>query len=160
MKEIKETARERAGLVGLNCAGLAGFDNSDPDTMAELEQLLETAGGQCIFTATQNRNAPDPHTFIGEGKAQEIAQLVRQNELELLVFDNEISPSQTRALEDIMKCRVMDRNGLILDIFADRAKTREGKLQVELAQYQYLLPRLSGMWTHLVRQTADRKSVV
>lgn len=154
MKEIKETARERAGLVGLNCAGLAEFDNSDPDTMAELEQLLETAGGQCIFTATQNRNAPDPHTFIGEGKAQEIAQLVRQNELELLVFDNEISPSQTRALEDIMKCRVMDRNGLILDIFADRAKTREGKLQVELAQYQYLLPRLSGMWTHLVRQTA------
>ena len=154
MKEIKETARERAGLVGLNCAGLAGFDNSDPDTMAELEQLLKTAGGQCIFTATQNRNAPDPHTFIGEGKAQEIAQLVRQNELELLVFDNEISPSQTRALEDIMKCRVMDRNGLILDIFADRAKTREGKLQVELAQYQYLLPRLSGMWTHLVRQTA------
>lgn len=154
MKEINEINRERAGLVGLNCAGLAGFDNADPDTMAELEQLLETAGGQCVFTAMQNRSAPDPRTFIGEGKAQEIAQLVQQNEVELLVFDNEISPSQARALEEIMKCRVMDRNGLILDIFADRAKTSEGKLQVELAQYQYLLPRLSGMWSHLVRQTA------
>ena len=122
--------------------------------MAELEQLLETAGGQCIFTAMQNRSTPDPRTFIGEGKAREIAELVRQNQVDLLVFDNEISPSQTRALEEIMQCRVIDRNALILDIFADRAKTSEGKLQVELAQYQYLLPRLSGMWSHLVRQTA------
>ncbi|HJA35419.1 MAG TPA: GTPase HflX [Firmicutes bacterium] len=122
--------------------------------MAELEQLLETAGGQCIFTAMQNRPTPDPRTFIGEGKAREIAELVRQNQVDLLVFDNEISPSQTRALEEIMQCRVIDRNALILDIFADRAKTSEGKLQVELAQYQYLLPRLSGMWSHLVRQTA------
>lgn len=154
VKERPEEKKERAGLVGLNCTGLAYFDNSDDDTMHELEQLLETAGGECVFTAMQNRPTPDPRTFIGEGKAHEIADLVRQNEIDLLVFDNEISPSQTRALEDIMKCRVIDRNALILDIFADRAKTSEGKLQVELAQYQYLLPRLSGMWSHLVRQTA------
>ena len=153
-KEIQEKQPERAGLVGLSCGSLPDFDHSDSDTMAELEQLLETAGGQCIFTAMQNRPTPDPHTFIGEGKAREIAELVRQNQVDLLVFDNEISPSQTRALEEIMQCRVIDRNALILDIFADRAKTSEGKLQVELAQYQYLLPRLSGMWSHLVRQTA------
>lgn len=154
INQINEEKKERAGLVGLSCNGLADFDNSDEDTMHELEQLLETAGGECIFTAMQNRSTPDPRTFIGEGKAQEIAALVRENEIDLLVFDNEISPSQTRALEEIMKCRVIDRNALILDIFADRAKTSEGKLQVELAQYQYLLPRLSGMWGHLVRQTA------
>ena len=153
-KEIQEKQPERAGLVGLSCGSLPDFDHSDSDTMAELEQLLETAGGQCIFTAMQNRPTPDPRTFIGEGKAREIAELVRQNQVDLLVFDNEISPSQTRALEEIMQCRVIDRNALILDIFADRAKTSEGKLQVELAQYQYLLPRLSGMWRHLVRQTA------
>ena len=153
-KEIQEKQPERAGLVGLSCGSLPDFDHSDSDTMAELEQLLETAGGQCIFTAMQNRPTPDPRTFIGEGKAREIAELVRQNQVDLLVFDNEISPSQTRALEEIMQCRVIDRNALILDIFADRAKTSEGKLQVELAQYQYLLPRLSGMWSHLVRQTA------
>ena len=153
-KEIQEKHPERAGLVGVSCGSLPDFDHSDSDTMAELEQLLETAGGQCIFTAMQNRPTPDPRTFIGEGKAREIAELVRQNQVDLLVFDNEISPSQTRALEEIMQCRVIDRNALILDIFADRAKTSEGKLQVELAQYQYLLPRLSGMWSHLVRQTA------
>ena len=145
---------ERAGLVGLNCTGMRDFDNSDEDTIEELKQLLETAGGECIFVAMQNRPTPDAHTFIGEGKAQEIAQMVADQQIDLLVFDNEISPSQARALEEVAKCRVMDRNGLILDIFADRAKTSEGKLQVELAQYKYLLPRLSGMWTHLVRQTA------
>lgn len=154
MNEITEKHRERAVLVGLACTGMRDFDNSDADTIAELEQLLETAGGDCIFSVSQNKDKPDSHTFIGEGKAQEIADLVRDNEIELVVFDNEISPSQTRALEEVMKCRVIDRNALILDIFADRAKTSEGKLQVELAQYKYLLPRLSGMWTHLVRQTA------
>lgn len=154
MNELKQEHRERAALVGLNCGGFAEFDNSDEETLEELRELLDTAGGDCIFTALQKKSAPDAHTFIGEGKAQEIAQLVQQNEVELVVFDNELSPSQSRALEDVFKCRVMDRNGLILDIFADRAKTSEGKLQVELAQYKYLLPRLSGMWSHLVRQTA------
>jgi GTP-binding protein HflX len=103
----------------------------------------------------QNRHTPDPRTFIGEGKVQEIKELIQANNIDLVIFDNELSPSQGRALEEELSCRVIDRNGLIVDIFADRANTAEGKLQVELAQYQYLLPRLTGMWTHLVRQTAS-----
>lgn len=154
MNEATEKRLERAAIVGLSCTNMDNFDNSDAETMAELEQLLETAGGECIISAEQSREKPDSHTFIGKGKAEEIAELIAENEIELLVFDNEISPSQTRALADVMKCRVIDRNALILDIFADRAKTSEGKLQVSLAQYKYLLPRLSGMWAHLVRQTA------
>ena len=147
-------SRERAILVGVNCGTLPNFDHSDEETMEELKQLLDTAGGELVFTTMQNRRSPDPHTFIGEGKADEIKDMVKDNDVSLVVFDNDISPSQTKALEKQLDCRVIDRSTLILDIFADRAKTREGKLQVELAQYQYLLPRLSGMWGHLVRQTA------
>ena len=154
MLEKREDVRGRALLVGLSCGGLAGFDNSDPETMDELEELVFTAGGEAVLRTMQNRQMPDPHTFIGEGKCRELAQLIQGHEIDLVIFDNEISPSQGRALEEALACRVIDRNALILDIFADRAKTSEGKLQVELAQYQYLLPRLTGMWTHLVRQTA------
>lgn len=155
MKEIKENTVEKAILVGINCAGLKDFDNSDEDTLNELSELLETAGGETAAIILQNRKNPDPHTFIGEGKAEEICELIKAHEANLVVLDNEISPSQTRALEEVFKCRVIDRNALILDIFADRANTREGILQVELAQYKYLLPRLSGMWGHLVRQSAS-----
>ncbi len=155
MLEKREDVRGRALLVGLKCDSAADFDNSDDDTMAELQELLTTAGGETVLTAMQNRHTPDPRTFIGEGKVQELAELIVANDIDLVIFDNELSPSQGRALEEEMKCRVIDRNGLILDIFADRANTAEGKLQVELAQYQYLLPRLTGMWTHLVRQTAS-----
>ena len=100
----------------------------------------------------QNRPTPDPRSFIGEGKEQELKELLEQNECALAVFDNELSPSQMRVLGEDLGVKVMDRSGLILDIFAQRARTREGQLQVELAQYQYLLPRLAGMWTHLERQ--------
>ena len=155
MLEKREDVRGRAILVGLCCDSAADFDNSDADTMAELEELLSTAGGETVLTAMQNRHTPDPRTFIGEGKVQEIRELIQANSIDLVIFDNELSPSQGRALEEELNCRVIDRNGLILDIFADRANTAEGKLQVELAQYQYLLPRLTGMWTHLVRQTAS-----
>ena len=155
MLEKREDVRGRAILVGLSCDSAADFDNSDADTMAELEELLTTAGGETVLTAMQNRHTPDPRTFIGEGKVQEIKELIQANNIDLVIFDNELSPSQGRALEEELSCRVIDRNGLILDIFADRANTAEGKLQVELAQYQYLLPRLTGMWTHLVRQTAS-----
>ena len=155
MKEVHEKNNERAVLVGVSCPGLADFDDSTDETMDELSELLHTAGGEEVLRAVQNRGTPDPHTFIGEGKAHELRELIAANELGLAVFDNEISPSQTRALEKELNCRVIDRNALILDIFADRAKTSEGKLQVELAQYQYILPRLSGMWGHLVRQTAS-----
>ena len=155
MLEKREDVRGRALLVGLCCDSMADFDNSDEATMAELEELLSTAGGETVLTAMQNRHTPDPRTFIGEGKVQELKELVQANNIDLVIFDNELSPSQGRALEEELSCRVIDRNGLILDIFADRANTAEGKLQVELAQYQYLLPRLTGMWTHLVRQTAS-----
>ena len=155
MLEKREDVRGRAILVGLSCDSAADFDNSDADTMAELEELLTTAGGETVLTAMQNRHTPDPRTFIGEGKVQELKEMIQANNIDLVIFDNELSPSQGRALEEELSCRVIDRNGLILDIFADRANTAEGKLQVELAQYQYLLPRLTGMWTHLVRQTAS-----
>ena len=155
MLEKREDVRGRALLVGLCCDSMADFDNSDEATMAELEELLSTAGGETVLTAMQNRHTPDPRTFIGEGKVQELKELIQANNIDLVIFDNELSPSQGRALEEELSCRVIDRNGLILDIFADRANTAEGKLQVELAQYQYLLPRLTGMWTHLVRQTAS-----
>ena len=123
--------------------------------MEELVALVETAGGEVIVTLIQNRPSPDPRSFIGDGKVAEMKALIALNNCDLAVFDNELSPSQMRVLSEDLGVRVLDRSGLILDIFAQRARTREGKLQVELAQYQYLLPRLTGMWTHLVRQTAS-----
>ena len=123
--------------------------------MEELAALVETAGGEVIVTLIQNRPSPDPRSFIGDGKVAEMKALIALNDCDLAVFDNELSPSQMRVLSEDLGIKVLDRSGLILDIFAQRARTREGKLQVELAQYQYLLPRLTGMWTHLIRQTAS-----
>ena len=127
-------------------------ERSSESSMAELEALLETAGGEAAAWTLQNRDAPDPGSFIGSGKVQEVKELVRAENCDLVVFDNELSPSQMRVLSEALETKVLDRSGLILDIFAGRARTREGRLQVELAQYQYLLPRLTGMWTHLKRQ--------
>lgn len=123
--------------------------------MDELAALVETAGGEVVIKLIQNRPSPDPRTFIGEGKVSEMKRLIDIHGCDLAVFDNELSPSQMRVLSEELGIKVLDRSGLILDIFAGRARTREGRLQVELAQYQYLLPRLTGMWTHLVRQTAS-----
>ena len=123
--------------------------------MDELAALVETAGGECVASLLQQRAAPDPRTFIGEGKVAELKELIANADCQLAVFDNELTPSQMRVLGEELGVRVLDRSGLILDIFAQRARTREGQLQVELAQYEYLLPRLTGMWTHLVRQTAS-----
>lgn len=123
--------------------------------MAELAALVETAGGEVAGEVFQSRQTPDPRTFIGEGKVAELKEFVTRNDCSLVVFDNELSPSQMRVLAEELGVKVLDRAGLILDIFAQRARTREGQLQVELAQYEYLLPRLTGMWTHLVRQTAS-----
>ena len=123
--------------------------------MEELAALVETAGGEVIVTLIQNRPAPEPRSFIGDGKIAEMKQLIGMHACDMAVFDNELSPSQMRVLSEELGVKVLDRSGLILDIFAGRARTREGRLQVELAQYQYLLPRLTGMWTHLVRQTAS-----
>ena len=130
-------------------------ERSTESSMEELAALVETAGGEVVVTLIQNRPTPDPRSFIGDGKVVEMKALIAMNNCDLAVFDNELSPSQMRVLSEDLGIKVLDRSGLILDIFAQRARTREGKLQVELAQYQYLLPRLTGMWTHLVRQTAS-----
>ena len=146
---------ERAALAGLAAASMDERERSTDISLAELAALVETAGGQPVVTLLQNKPTPDPRTFLGEGKVAELHELIVANDCDLAVFDNELSPSQMRVLEEELGVRVLDRSGLILDIFAQRAQTREGQLQVELAQYQYLLPRLTGMWTHLVRQTAS-----
>ena len=142
---------EKAILVGLNADCFKPEDTATYETLDELEALLETAGGTCAAKVLQNRHAPDPHSFIGEGKVQEICDLLETTQANLVVFDNDLSPSQIRALEDLTGVTVLDRSALILDIFAQRAKTAEGRLQVELAQYQYLLPKLSGMGRSMSR---------
>ena len=145
-------AKNRAVLVGLNAHCLSAEEYADDTSMEELADLLETAGGVCVGTVFQNKDAPDPRTFIGEGKAAEVKELVGAMGADMVVVDNPLSPSQQRVLSEELGVQVLDRAALILDIFAQRARTREGRLQVELAQYQYLLPRLLGMWTHLERQ--------
>ncbi len=129
-------------------------ERSTDISMQELAALVETAGGEPGGMLIQNRPTPDPHSFIGDGKVAELKEFIEMNDCDLAVFDNELSPSQMRVLSEELGVKTLDRSGLILDIFAQRAQTREGQLQVELAQYKYLLPRLTGMWTHLVRQTA------
>ena len=152
MESTFETKQERAVLVGLNADCFTKAQTATDETLDELEALLETAGGFCTGKMLQNRHAPDAHSFIGEGKAQEVRMLAEATEATMVVFDNELSPGHIRALEEILGVTVLDRSALILDIFAQRAKTREGRLQVELAQYKYLLPRLSGMGKSLSRQ--------
>ena len=152
MIDKNEKKINRAVLVGLNAHCLTKEENASESSMEELAALLETAGGETMGVVTQSKDTPDPRTFIGEGKVQEVKELVEATGSDLVIFDNALSPSQQRALAEDLKVSVMDRAGLILDIFAQRARTREGRLQVELAQYQYLLPRLIGMWTHLERQ--------
>ena len=145
--ENTEIKRERAVLAGLSAASL--------DESEELAALVDTAGGDTVAIIMQSRPTPDPRSFIGDGKVREMKELIAMNDCDLAVFDNELTPSQMRVLSEELGVKVLDRSGLILDIFAQRAQTREGQLQVELAQYKYLLPRLTGMWTHLVRQTAS-----
>lgn len=150
--ETENKKQERALLVGLNADCFTKEQTATDETMEELEALLETAGGFCTAKVLQNRHTPDSHSFIGEGKAQEVRMLVEATESTMVIFDNELSPGNIRALEEIIGVPVLDRSTLILDIFAQRAKTREGRLQVELAQNKYLLPRLSGMGNSLSRQ--------
>ena len=144
--------RDRAVLVGLNSPRLDARENADEASMEELSALVETAGGETVGVVLQNLNSPNPRSFIGEGKVAEVKELVANAHATTVIFDNDLSPSQMRVLTEELGVQVLDRSALILDIFAQRAKTREGRLQVELAQYQYLLPRLIGMWTHLERQ--------
>ncbi|WP_392438105.1 GTPase HflX [Cruoricaptor ignavus] len=150
MLEKKDHLYEKAVLVGLVT------QNQDEEKlreyMDELEFLAFTAGAAVDKRFTQKLPKPDPRTFVGSGKADEIKTYVKENEIDTVIFDDELSPSQQKNLEREMEVKIIDRTNLILDIFAQRAQTSYARTQVELAQYEYLLPRLTGMWTHLERQ--------
>ncbi|MBR6118936.1 MAG: GTPase HflX [Oscillospiraceae bacterium] len=148
---MEEHKIERAVLAGLAADCFKPEEQATEESLAELEALLETAGGVCAAKLLQSRHAPDPHSFLGEGKAEELRELCQNHEAGMVIFDNDLSPSQIRALEEITGVTVLDRSALILDIFAQRARTAEGRLQVELAQYKYLLPKLSGMGKSMSR---------
>jgi GTP-binding protein HflX len=136
-------------LVGAPLKSLAR-DLAD-EHLAELARLVDTAGGKVVGTVVQRIDAPHPRYYVGEGKAKSLAELVTESEADLVVFDEELSPAQGKNLEDLIEVRVMDRSELILDIFATRARSKEARMQVELAQLEYLLPRLRRMWSHLSR---------
>ena len=148
----QEHNMNRAVLVGLSAPCLGPEETASDASLEELEALLETAGGFCTAKILQNRSAPDARTFIGQGKALEVKFMAEDTGATLAVFDNALSPGQMRVLEELLGIPVLDRSALILDIFAQRARSAEGRLQVELAQYKYLLPRLSGMGLSLSRQ--------
>jgi GTP-binding protein HflX len=147
-----ETAikKERAVLIGI----ITQTQNEErlKEYLDELEFLVDTAGAIAVKRFVQKLERPDPRTFVGSGKLAEIRDYIEENKIDIAIFDDELSPSQMRNLDKTLQCRILDRNNLILDIFAIRARTSHAKTQVELAQYQYLLPRLTGMWTHLERQ--------
>lgn len=154
MKALISTAREqrteRVFLIGVELKAHAVC--SIQDSLDELAQLTATAGGEVIGVGIQKLERPTPGTYIGSGKAAELAERCRQDGVDTVIFDDELTPAQGRNLERLFDCKVLDRTDLILDVFARRARTREGKLQVELAQLQHLLPRLTRYWTHLSRQ--------
>ncbi|MFO7851263.1 MAG: GTPase HflX [Bacteroidota bacterium] len=152
MGKMIETAgqSDRAVLIGVVLPRQS--EEETTEYLDELAFLTETAGAIPVKTFVQKLNAPDPKTFVGRGKIKEIEIYIRNNDIDLAIFDEELSPSQLRNIEKILKCRILDRTNLILDIFARRARTAHAKVQVELAQYEYLLPRLTRMWTHLERQ--------
>ena len=147
---INKIKNESAVLIGL----IHSSQNEEmvKEYLDELAFLAETAGATTIKRFTQRLDHPDPRTFIGSGKLIQIAGFIKENKIDLAIFDDELSGSQIRNIEKAIECRVLDRNNLILDIFAKRARTAQAKVQVELAQYQYLLPRLTNMWTHLEKQ--------
>ena len=144
------TVLENVIAVGLILPDLTR--SSAEEHLEELGKLIESAGGALVATVFAKRQAPDPKSYIGSGKAEELKQLAAEKKARLVVFDDDLSPAQARNLEKIIEVKVIDRSGLILDIFAGRARSREARTQVELAQLEYLLPRLTRAWTHLERQ--------
>ena len=150
MIEKTDLTHEKAVLIGI-VTKEQGHDKLE-EYLDELEFLTYTAGGEVIKRFSQNMDKPNPKTFIGTGKMNELKQFVDENDVGTAIFDDELSPAQQKNIEKILKCKVLDRTTLILDIFAQRAQTSYARTQVELAQYEYLLPRLAGMWTHLERQ--------
>ena len=141
---------ERAILVGIITPGQS--DAQTREYLEELEFLVATAGGETIHRFTQRMQRPDRATFVGTGKLEEIKDYIKAEEIDIVVFDDELSPSQLRNIENELQIKILDRSNLILDIFAKRAQTSQAKTQVELAQLQYMLPRLTRLWTHLERQ--------
>ena len=150
MIEKKSLDYERTIIVGI----VDSYQNHETtaEYLDELEFLSYTAGGKVLKRFTQNLNQPNPKTFIGKGKLNEIFEYNKLNNVSSVIFDDELSPAQQANIEKFLKCKILDRTGLILDIFAQRAKTSYARTQVELAQYEYILPRLKGLWTHLERQ--------
>ena len=149
-EKMQDDRPEKALLVGLITQ--AQSKEKVDEYLNELEFLVETAGGVVAKRFTQKLGYPNPQTYVGSGKLEEIFQYVKAEEIDMVVFDDELGASQLRNLEKVLECKILDRTNLILDIFASRAQTAHAKVQVELAQYQYLLPRLTRMWTHLERQ--------
>ena len=145
-----EKTTERAFLIGAQFKARNSWEIKD--SLSELSQLAETAGAEIVGQGFQKLDTLHPGTFIGKGKAHEFAEQCQVENVDTIIFDDELTPGQARNLEKIFECKILDRTSLILDIFAGRAQTREGKLQVELAQLKYLLPRLTRFWTHLTRQ--------
>jgi GTP-binding protein HflX len=143
--------QERALLIGLEQQGTSKWDVRD--SLDELRELASSAGAEVVNTVTQRLQKPTAPYYIGKGKAEQIKESFQDQRVTSVIFDNELSPAQGRNLENLFSRKVIDRTQLILDIFAQRARSREGRLQIELAQLQYLLPRLTRMWTHLSRQT-------
>ncbi len=153
MKALIETRNRRTERVYLVGVELKSRNSRElQDSLAELSELATTAGAEVIGEAVQKLAAPCAATFIGKGKANEIAQRCREADVDTVIFDDELTPAQSRNLENLFQCKILDRTSLILDIFAQRARTREGKMQIELAQLQHLLPRLTRFWGHLSRQ--------
>src|SRR6476661_1247778 len=152
MIEVSPKKRqERALLIGLEQEGVSKWDLRD--SMEELAELANSAGAEVVNTVTQKLQKPTAPYYIGKGKAELIKESFKDQHVTSVIFDDELSPAQGRNLENLLSRKVLDRTQLILDIFAQRARSREGRLQIELAQLQYLLPRLTRMWTHLSRQT-------
>ena len=150
MLEQKERTYEKTVLIGV----INSRQNEQKLTeyLDELEFLTETAGGEVLKRFVQRVETPNPRTYLGSGKMEEVEAYVKENEIGSVIFDDELSPAQQKNIEKLLKCKILDRTGLILDIFAQRAQTSYARTQVELAQYEYLLPRLTGLWTHLERQ--------
>lgn len=158
MIEAQNLTYERSVLIGV-------ITQSQPEEkmkeyLDELEFLTFTAGGEVLKRFVQRIEVPNPKTYIGTGKIAEVAAFVKEEEIGSVIFDDELSPAQQKNIERELKCKIVDRTSLILDIFAQRAQTSYARTQVELAQYEYLLPRLAGLWTHLERQKGELECVV
>ena len=148
--ETRNRGTERVFLVGVELKTRSGWEIRD--SLDELRELATSAGGEVVGDGLQKMAAPCATTYIGKGKADQFAAHCHEADVDTVIFDDELTPAQSRNLEKVFNCKVLDRTSLILDIFAQRARTREGKLQIELAQLQHLLPRLTGFWGHLSRQ--------